>query len=102
MKGPFAAVHESGSGRFCCRSRLSFPSEDFVYDAERDAYACPAGKTLTTTGNVNADNGIRYIASVPVCRACPLKPNCCPNMPSRRIVRDVSLSASASSGHYSL
>jgi len=44
---------------------------------------------LTTTGNVNADNGIRYIASVPVCRACPLKPNCCPNMPSRRIVRDV-------------
>jgi Transposase DDE domain len=67
----------------------TFSREDFVYDAERDAYTCPAGKTLTTTGNVNADNGIRYIASVPVCRACPLKPNCCPNMPSRRIVRDV-------------
>ena len=44
---------------------------------------------MTTTGHVNADNGIRYIASVPVCRACPLKPNCSPDMPSRRIVRDV-------------
>ena len=67
----------------------TFSREDFVYDAERDTYTCPAGKTLATTGHVNADNGIRYIASVPVCRACPLKPNCCPNMPSRRIVRDV-------------
>ena len=67
----------------------TFSREDFIYDAERDTYTCPAGKTLATTGHVNADNGIRYIASVPVCRACPLKPNCCPNMPSRRIVRDV-------------
>src|SRR5208282_3232613 len=67
----------------------TFSREDFVYDAERDTYTCPAGRTLTTTGHVNADNGIRYIASVPVCRACPLKTNCCPNMPSRRIVRDV-------------
>jgi hypothetical protein len=32
---------------------------------------------------------MRYIAPVPVCRACPLKPNCCPKMPARRIVRDV-------------
>ena len=54
----------------------TFSREDFVYDAERDAYTCPAGKTLTTTGHVNADNGIRYVASVPVCIACPLKPNC--------------------------
>ena len=26
---------------------------------------------LVEAGHVNADNGIRYIASVPVCRACP-------------------------------
>ena len=32
---------------------------------------------------------MRYIAPVPVCRACPLKPKCCPNMPARRIVRDI-------------
>ena len=32
---------------------------------------------------------MRYIAPVPVCRACPLKPKCCPNMPARRVLRDV-------------
>jgi hypothetical protein len=32
---------------------------------------------------------MRYIAPVPVCRACPLNAKCCPNMPARRIVRDV-------------
>ena len=63
--------------------------KDFTYDAERNVYTCPAGKTLATTGHVSTDNGIRYLASVLECRDCPLKPKCCPNMPSRRIVRDV-------------
>jgi hypothetical protein len=38
---------------------------------------------------MNADNGVRYFASVLDCRACALKPKCCPNMASRRIVRDL-------------
>jgi transposase len=63
--------------------------EDFIYDEERDIYTCPAGKTMTTTGHVSTDHALRYLASVPECRACPLKPKCCPNMPARRIVRDV-------------
>ena len=67
----------------------TFSREDFTYDAERNVYTCPAGKTLTTTGYVSTDNGIRYLASVLECRDCPLKSKCCPNMPSRRIVRDV-------------
>ena len=67
----------------------TFSREDFTYDAERNVYTCPAGKTLATTGHVSTDNGIRYLASVLECRDCPLKPKCCPNMPSRRIVRDV-------------
>ena len=33
----------------------TFSREDFIYDAERNTYTCPAGKTLTTTGHVNAD-----------------------------------------------
>jgi hypothetical protein len=67
----------------------TFSREDFTYDAERNVYTCPAGKTLATTGHVSTDNSIRYLASVLECRDCPLKPKCCPNMPSRRIVRDV-------------
>src|SRR6516162_11009575 len=67
----------------------TFSREDFVYDGVRDVYTCPAGKTLTTTGYICTDHAIRYLASVPECRACPLKSKCCPNMPARRVVRDV-------------
>jgi transposase len=67
----------------------TFSREDFIYDEERDIYTCPAGKTMTTTSHVSTDHALRYLASVPECRACPLKPKCCPNMPARRIVRDV-------------
>jgi DDE family transposase len=67
----------------------TFSREDFTFDKARDLYICPAGELLRTTGTVSTDHGIRYIAAVPVCRACPLKPKCCPNMPARRIVRDV-------------
>jgi transposase len=67
----------------------TFSRFDFTFDKRRNLYICPAGKTLTTTGRLAADNGIRYLAAVPDCRACPLKPKCCPGMPSRRIVRDL-------------
>jgi transposase len=64
----------------------TFSREDFRFDRERNIYVCPAGKVLTTTGRVHP---IRYFASVLDCRSCALKPMCCPNMPARRIARDV-------------
>ena len=67
----------------------TFSREDFTFDRARDLYICPAGELLSTTGTVSTDHAMRYIAPVPVCRACPLKPNSCPNMPARRIVRDI-------------
>jgi len=67
----------------------TFSREDFSDDEVRDVDTCPAGKTLTTTGHVSTDHVRRHLASVPECRACPLKPKCRPNMPARRIVRDV-------------
>ena len=67
----------------------TFSREDFTFDKARDLYICPAGKALTTTGTVCTDHAVRYIAPVPVCRACPFKPKCCPNMPARRVLRDV-------------
>jgi Transposase DDE domain/Transposase domain (DUF772) len=67
----------------------TFSREDFTFDKARDLYICPAGEFLRTTGMVGTDHAIRYRAPVPVCRACPLKPKCCPNMPARRIVRDI-------------
>ena len=67
----------------------TFSRTDFTFDKEKNIYTCPAGKTLTTTGHLHTDHALRYLASVPECRACPLKSKCCPNMPSRRVVRDV-------------
>src|SRR5437762_12316012 len=71
----------------------TFSREDFSYDEIRDIYTCPAGKPLTTTGYIHTDHELRYLGSGPECRACPLKAKCCPNMPARRIVRDVNEAA---------
>src|SRR5216117_3163484 len=59
----------------------TFSREDFRFDQERNIYICPAGKVLTTTGHIGPDHALRYQASLPDCRACVLKPKCCPNMP---------------------
>ena len=67
----------------------TFSREEFRFEKGRNVYICPAGKLLTTTGHIGPDHAIRYFASLPDCRACALKPKCCPNMPARRIVRDV-------------
>lgn len=67
----------------------TFSREDFRFDQERNVYVCPASKVLTTTGHIGPDHALRYLASLSDCRSCVLKPKCCPNMPARRIVRDV-------------
>ena len=66
-----------------------FTREDFIYDAVRDLYVCPAGQEFGTTGRVHADDMIRYLAAIPICRACPMKPHCCPGTDARRITRHV-------------
>jgi hypothetical protein len=67
----------------------TFSRSDFTFDRERNVYVCPAGKLLSTTGSVGDDHALRYRASKLDCAACPLKPRCCPNTPSRKVTRDV-------------
>jgi transposase len=68
----------------------TFSREDFRFDKERNVYVCPANKTLTTTGTVIEDGEtLRYLASTSDCRSCPLKVQCCPKTPFRRIPRSV-------------
>jgi hypothetical protein len=67
----------------------TFSRRDFTFEWERNLYICPAGKLLTTTGSVGNDHALRYLASKLDCDACPLKPQCCPNTPSRKVTRDV-------------
>jgi transposase len=62
---------------------------DFTFDTERDVYACPQDKVLTTTGRVHRERTLLYRASKLDCDPCLLKPRCCPNVPQRKIPRDI-------------
>ena len=68
----------------------TFSREDFAYDHEADAYICPGGRSMTTTGTrVNDDATLIYRASKRDCDACVLKPRCCPNGLQRKIPRSI-------------
>jgi transposase len=63
--------------------------DDFTYDRAGDVYFCPEGKMLITTGTVGTSQELRYRASKYDCQACPLKPQCCPGDPSRKVARSI-------------
>ena len=68
----------------------TFSREDFTFDKERNVYICPASKVLTTTGKVATDGEtLYYLARTRDCRSCPLKSQCCPKAPLRRIPRSI-------------
>ena len=64
-----------------------FTRQDFIYDAEKDHYTCPAGEHLTR-GLVRSDRrgDVDQYRHLTACFACPLKPNCTPDK-LRRIKR---------------
>jgi hypothetical protein len=54
-----------------------FTTEDFAYDASRDVFVCPAGRTLRCLGIVKErPQQKRYRALRTDCRVCPLKARC--------------------------
>jgi hypothetical protein len=76
----------------------TFERADFTYDAEGDAYICPGGKELKQSRRTftrprekkpDEDGMLRYRASKADCDGCELKVCCCPNEPSRKILRSV-------------
>ena len=68
----------------------TFARADFHYDKVADAYVCPGGKSLTTTGTlVNDGATLLYRGSTATCGQCQLKARCCPNTPARKIPRSL-------------
>jgi hypothetical protein len=67
----------------------TFSRQDFTFDEDADAYICPVGKALKSTGKLHDGKTRLYRASKLDCERCPLKARCCPNTPSRKISRDV-------------
>lgn len=79
------------------RTDGTFSRDDFAYDHKRDCYICPAGKELRQRQRIyrvprpliDKDGMTRYRASKLDCQGCPLKPQCCPNAPARKIPRSI-------------
>jgi transposase len=74
------------------RTDGTFSRAAFAYNTDRDVYTCPRGNTLKTTGNVH-DDTLRYLARTKDCSPCPLKQQCCPNTPQRKVPRNINESA---------
>src|SRR4249919_1613751 len=62
---------------------------DFRWDKRRGVYICPNDKVLHTSGTVHDGTMLRYRASKLDCDVCPLKMQCCPNMITRQVPRDI-------------
>jgi transposase len=67
----------------------TFSRQAFRYDEATDTYSCPGGKTLTTTGRINAGDTLFYRSSLVDCAKCELKARCCPKAPVRRVPRSI-------------
>ncbi|RZK31296.1 MAG: hypothetical protein EOO61_18205 [Hymenobacter sp.] len=62
----------------------------FTYNNDKDEYTCMAGKPLPFKGfDHTADGRLlkNYWAASKDCNSCPLKPDCVPNIPCRKITR---------------
>ncbi len=74
-----------------------FGRSDFTWEAEADRYLCPAGHSLQRTrrkfkkkrSGITKANTIIYRASKINCDPCPLKAQCCPREPARKIHRSI-------------
>lgn len=64
-----------------------FVKEQFSYDAQADAYTCPAGQLLHKSGKPQHQSGStiqRYSCSETHCKNCPLRQNCITEKSSNR------------------
>jgi transposase len=64
--------------------RGRFTVQDFIYDAEKDHYTCPAGEHLTK-GPARSDrrDNIDHYRNLTACLTCALKPRCTPDKVKR-------------------
>jgi transposase len=67
-----------------------FGLDRFAYDAEADAYHCPAGESLRPMPGRKLDttgkSRIRYVSRRAACARCPLRPQCLAPCADRRVI----------------
>jgi hypothetical protein len=89
-----AAIEKAGIRAYTAladqqRRTSLFTIEDFVYDARKDLYTCPAGETLRRRGHDHRGSYVRYAAKASVCNACPLKSKCTKSPKGRWVSRSL-------------
>ena len=67
----------------------TYSRSEFHFDAEHNRYNCLGGKHLHTTGQPTVDGTVLYRSRNLECARCPLKSQCCPNTPQRKIARSI-------------
>lgn len=83
------------------RNDNTFSSNDFKWDEKADEYRCPGGKPLrqewrnfkNPRTHITKADTIIYRSTKSDCARCPMKNQCCPNTPIRKIARSVHESA---------
>ena len=83
-RSALAEAEEAGLETYVPRPRAGhaategvFHKSDFVYEAEEDAYRCPAGQRLTRRGEYEKHGEFTYAyANAKACRTCPIKAKC--------------------------
>ena len=92
---PHVPVWDRGEGKDGILGR-----SDFAYNVETDSYTCPNGKQLLKSRRnykvprpIPKNGFINYRASKLDCMACPLKEQCCPRAPAKKLLRSVHESA---------
>ena len=79
------------------RSDGTLSSSDFRWDEQANEYRCPQGEPLRSEWRIfkrprtriTKANTIIYHASQAACGQCPMKAQCCPNTPRRKIARSI-------------
>ncbi len=89
-----AAIEKAGIRAYTAlpeqqRRTALFTIEDFVYDAKKDLYTCPAGEILRRRGHDHRGGYVRYGAQASACNACPLKSQCTKSPKGRWVSRSL-------------
>ncbi len=87
------ACHEAGITAYVPKTRTSnnkavglFDKEDFIYDADRNEYRCPAGEALKYRFTAVEQGKTLHAYWSSNCQSCELKPKCTPAK-QRRVKR---------------
>ena len=66
-----------------------FPKEDFIYDADKDIFICPAGQILKKRKYFKKRKHYEYAAAAGTCKSCQLREKCTKSKTGRTLKRHV-------------